>query len=188
MLHAAVELGYRVQEQQLVQRDAGGLYVRILPNGKPAAILQHPVHGTTIRFIPERTYGKSGTLSSISYEQRPDIAIEVERPGLPVEIDLFDPKYKLDSETLDPEHSYGQPQKIDIDKMHAYRDAIRDGQGVRVVRSAATLYPGQTISYGDGIAALRAVPGEEGVLERELQHLFQQTLAELTIQTLIQPT
>ena len=54
---------------------------------------------------------------------------------------LFDPKYKLDSET-NGEPGDGKPKKVDIDKMHAYRDAIRLADGDRVIRYAATNYPG----------------------------------------------
>ena len=55
---------------------------------------------------------------------------------------VFDPKYKLDSEGHDEESLTGRPHKTDIDKMHAYRDAIRGEGGKRVIEYAAILYPG----------------------------------------------
>jgi hypothetical protein len=177
LLHVAVELGYRVQEQHLVQRDATGVYIRVLPDGKSAVVLQHPVHRTIVQLIPERAYRTSGALRSISYEQRPDVAIEIERAGEQTEIYLFDPKYKLDSEQINDQPNQGKPQKVDIDKMHAYRDAIRDGHGTRVVHYAATLYPGQTVHYAEGIATLRAYPGEEHTLEHDLRTVFREILA-----------
>ena len=42
LLDVAAELGYRVKEQRLVGRDASGLFVRMLPRGKPAVLRIHP--------------------------------------------------------------------------------------------------------------------------------------------------
>lgn len=65
---------------------------------------------------------------------------------------FFSWNFKLDAERVElevgPEESspseeaFGQATKPDIDKMHAYRDAIRDESGSRVVRSAAILFSG----------------------------------------------
>jgi len=85
--------------------------------------------------------------------------------GLAVRLD-GEAKYKLDSEVSDASDAGAHPKKDDIDKMHAYRDAIRDASGKRVVALASILYPGPTIRYGDGIAALKAVPGEADELSR----------------------
>jgi hypothetical protein len=49
------------------------------------------------------------------------------------------PKYKLQSEEAG-EPGDGKPKKIDIDTMHAYRDAIRTLTEQRVVSYAAILY------------------------------------------------
>ena len=84
---------------------------------------------------------------------------------------MFDPKYKLDSEG-GAEPGDGSPKKADVDKMHAYRDAVRDRTGRRVVTYAATLYPGHTVTYGTDVAALRMYPGEESKLHRSLVLAF----------------
>ena len=73
-----------------------------------------------------------------------------EIPG-PPQIHLFDPKYKIAQD--------GGPKKEDIDKMHAYRDAIRGPHLSRVVGTATILYPGPDRLYEDGICAMSAVPG-----------------------------
>ena len=78
---------------------------------------------------------------------------------------LFDPKYKLDS---DGQNGSGTPLKVDIDKMHTYRDAIRDDRGRHVVHSAHVLYPGQTTLYGD-IGALGANPQETHLLQTKIR-------------------
>ena len=60
------------------------------------------------------------------------------------------------------------PKKTDIDKMHAYRDAIIGEDGMRAVDYAAILYPGPSQHFGGNIAALRAVGGDEGKLRVDL--------------------
>ena len=86
---------------------------------------------------------------------------------------VFDPKYKLDSEGQEDEEGLtGSPNKSDIDKMHAYRDAIREEGGERVVEYAALLYPGRTQHFGDDVAALQAVAGRETELQVELDSVL----------------
>jgi hypothetical protein len=60
--------------------------------------------------------------------------------------------------------------------MHAYRDAIRDGEGGRPAQYAAILYPGPKMHYVRGLEALPAYPGLERVLERRLDNLFREAL------------
>jgi PD-(D/E)XK nuclease superfamily len=167
--------------QRLVKRDAGGFYIRILLTGQPTAVLKYPYHNTIVRLFPERTYADTkDQLHNISYRQIPDVAVEIQQSKSPPRLYLFDPKYKLNGELLEGESPDGRPKKMDIDKMHAYRDAIRDQEDRRVVRHAAILYPGPSISYGEGIEALHAYPGSVKILEERLQELFQQALTELT--------
>jgi len=92
------------------------------------------------------------------------------------EIYIFDPKYKLVSE--EQIIGDGKPKKTDIDKMHAYRDAIRDESGKRVVKYAAILYPGQNEVFDHGLAALRAYPGEEDELLLAIKERLQPVLDE----------
>ena len=106
-------------------------------------------------------------------------------------IALFDPKYKLWSESTGEidrdEIDDGQelqagdgsrPVKMDIDKMHAYRDAIRDETGTRVVRYAAILYPGTTEEFGDEVAALQARPLAAGDLKGRIAQVIRGLLVE----------
>jgi hypothetical protein len=158
LLAVANERGYRVVSERLIGRDSAGLFLRPLPDGKPAVTLVHDASGTRVQLIPERTYAPNASgLHSLSFTQRPDIGIEASRPNAATAIWLFDPKYKLDGE-IGAGATNTSPLKVDIDKMHAYRDAIRDGDGVRAVRYAAILYPGQTCVFPDGIEAISAVP------------------------------
>lgn len=158
LLELAAELGFTVRHQRLITALPTGLYVKVLPDGKPSLVLEHP-SGVRLTLTPERTFGSSGALRSLTYPQRPDLTVEIRR-GEQVELWLFDPKYKLSSEA-GAAPGEGRPTKVDLDKMHAYRDAIRGPDGQQVVRFAATLYPGPTEVFGNALAAVRAWPGEE---------------------------
>jgi hypothetical protein len=167
LLAVAVKLGYRVTTERLLAQDSGGFYLRPLPDGKPAVELSHPKSRRHIRLVPERSYtapsscGAPG-LHSLTFLQRPDIAIEVKEENGDTAVYLFDPKYKLDGEGTLSAPGYTAPLKVDIDKMHAYRDAIRGKDRNRVVRFAAILYPGETYAYADGIEAIGALPSRTG--------------------------
>ncbi|MEI6206699.1 MAG: DUF2357 domain-containing protein [Desulfuromonadales bacterium] len=166
VLQALLEVGsgsgYFIDHESLFHRDSGGLFVKLLPDGKDVIRLKHPHTGTVVKLTPERSFLRNRGLGSVSYEQRPDIVIELIRADNVREVYIFDPKYKLASE--EQSNGDGKPQKTDIDKMHAYRDAIRDESGKRVVKYAAILYPGQSELFDHGLAALRAYPGEEDEL------------------------
>jgi predicted component of viral defense system (DUF524 family) len=103
--------------------------------------------------------------------------IEVAAVDRPPVLLLFDPKYKLESDeqtqTAETEEDVqvpaGQPKKIDIDKMHAYRDAIRTQSDERVVEYAAILYPGPEVLYPLGIEALTADPLRPELLRQRLR-------------------
>lgn len=174
LLEVATNLSYKVQDQKLARKDGQGIYLRLLPDGKPLVILEHPSNHTIVKIIPERRYvrlqvGSKDTFYSLSFEQRPDIAVEVQPSEGSSRIYLFDPKYKLSKGYNEEE---GIPKKEDIDKMHAYRDAIRAQEQYRVVHYAAILYPGPDQFYGDGIEALQAYPGMETSLQEQLQSIL----------------
>lgn len=129
--------------------------------------------------VIERSYARAGGLRSVSYSQRPDVTLEVHPQARAPRLYLFDPKYKLIAEETNAGRRDGKPKKEDIDKMHAYRDAIRDASGERVVEYAAIMYPGsETQTYGRGLEALSSLPGSVGVLETRLRKLLFEALVE----------
>jgi hypothetical protein len=137
--------------------------------------LRHPASGVVVQIIPERAYRKQGGaagLWSMTYEQRPDVAVEILAPDAAPSVYLFDPKYKLDGEPLESANVEGKPKKVDIDKMHAYRDAIRDAEGQRAVRYAAILYPGPERRFPHGVEALTADPGNAEQLRDHLEDVL----------------
>ena len=171
-------LGYRLETERLLYRDSGGVFVQVLRDGRPALVLRHDTADRTIRVTPQRRY-RAGTLGlhSASYEQKPDVAIEIEDNDRSTQVLIFDPKYKLDSEEIEGEIRDARPKKVDIDKMHAYRDAIRQNDE-RMVTFAAVLYPGPlALPFGSGVEAISAVPGSAEALDERLEELLTSKLA-----------
>jgi predicted component of viral defense system (DUF524 family) len=163
--------GYEVHSQRLARHIDGGVYLNVLADGAPAVELRHPQTHAYVALIPQRRYVPGGPrLHSISFSQIPDITVLIQRGHRRPRLYLFDPKYKLHSEATDV--SDGRPKKIDIDTMHAYRDAIRDERQQRVVANAAILYPGLEMRYGDGIEALRARPDQPAGLEERVREVL----------------
>ena len=80
----------------------------------------------------------------------PDMAILLWAGGELASALVFDAKYKRDGQ---------RPVMADIDKMHTYRDAIRDAAGRRIVSYAAIVYPGEGVDYAGKVGAVSAVPG-----------------------------
>lgn len=177
LLDTAASVGFVVTTHQFLRRDGEGFFAQVLPGGCPALILAHPGDGRIVRLVPERTFGIGGQIRSVSYPQRPDVTIEVESPNGRRRLYLFDPKYKLDGEPLEGESWDARPKKVDIDKMHAYRDAIRDASLNHVVDYAAILYPGPEVRYPTGIEALSAYPGAEAPLLSRLRDVLAAALA-----------
>lgn len=187
LLDLAAQHGYTVKEQHLARTLPGSVLVRVIPDGRPLLILVHPRSARRITVTPERTFGRSPqggakttaqAVYSVSFSQRPDVVIEVQEPSGAVALWLLDPKYKLDSErgagasddadTTPP----GEPKKVDIDKMHAYRDALRDAAGAPVVRLAAILYPGPDRTYSRGLAAVSARPANRDAFRTQVARTF----------------
>jgi hypothetical protein len=173
LVEIADELGWKVEER-IFQRDASGLFLHVLRGGRAALIARDLTTKTTAKVLVQRTYGRKGRpLRSASFEQRPDVAIEIEARGQAARVLIFDPKYKLESEQLEGEITDGRPKKVDIDKMHAYRDAIRNERDGRPVEFAAIIYPGASSeTFGPGLGALAARPGEDTHFETGLRRIL----------------
>jgi predicted component of viral defense system (DUF524 family) len=184
LLDVAVEAGYVVERQQLAKHLNGSIYLKVLADGEAALELRQPVTDTTVKLIPQRRYISAATdgLRTISFWQIPDISVDIRHDDQRTVL-LFDPKYKLRSEE-DAEPGDGKPKKIDIDTMHAYRDAIRTTEDERAVVYAGILYPGPEFRYGDGIEALSARPLEPEVLQARVREVLASALkASTTSQT-----
>jgi hypothetical protein len=188
-LDVGATLGWRVTEHRLVRDAPGQLWLRVLADGAPAVSLEHPLTGQRATLYLQRTYSRgpaASGLHSISFAKKPDVSIEVTGPGDETAVWIFDPKYKLVSATVpaatvgddetDASQSPSLPKRLDLDAMHAYRDAIRASDGAPVVRYAATLYPGQTKNYDAGLAAIRAYPTDDASLQAKLRQVLVRAL------------
>ena len=183
LMTVAIEHGFRIESNNISKREFEDICIKIYPDGQQAIVLKHEATQTRISLTPEQSFASGdSTFHSVSFTQRPDISIRIDRPGLPTKIVLLDPKYKLDGEDEPDDESSngpisaadqvtGKPKKIDIDKMHAYRDAIRTGDGERVVSFAGILYPGQSQTFSEDVQAIRAVPGEDQELRDRISEL-----------------
>jgi predicted component of viral defense system (DUF524 family) len=130
--------------------------------------------GSEVRAVYQQPFSASrGTSYSLSYS--PDVALFVHD-----RLHLFDAKFRLGpSNNGNSDRSF---RSEDIDKMHAYRDAIRDA------RSAWILYPGTSSIFYDvelglqegspgadaeGVGAISLRPGDANQdLDRVLQGLL----------------
>lgn len=112
------------------------------------------------RCVYNRSFGSSGKPRSYSLQMRPDIVVEA-ASGL----HIFDAKFKLkkpkpSEDGGGEEDGLSTVKRADIEKMHAYRDAIAR------VRSARVVYPGETTVFHstdgtpcEGVGALPLLPG-----------------------------
>ena len=172
----ARERGYRVVEERLSRRRQGALFIDVLPTDAPLVRYRHDESGTEATLTHERRFDGDGSPRSVSFPQIPDIVLEVRTRYSVPRLFVFDPKYKLDSEGHDEEGLAGRPKKSDIDKMHAYRDAIRGVGGRQAIEYAAILYPGHSQHFGNNVAALQAVGGQEARLRMELDAVLASAL------------
>ena len=188
LLQGAIDSGWHIARQDLfVIRD--GWCVDLAWSGRPIIVLENRDTGASINVLPQHSFTSRGRLRSISLTQRPDLVIELERPGYQPSLIVLDPKYKLRADTLAQSMSeeldeedreltaQGKPVKSDIDKMHAYRDAIRDEHGCHAITHAAIIYPGhENTDYAGEVGAIGARPGKTGSAKFYLKELFETIL------------
>lgn len=110
---------------------------------------------------------------SYTHTQRPDITVEIKTDDSS-RLLIFDPKYRYSLQ-------FGEDPESAVNKMHVYKDSIRDLEGNKVVSKAYVLYPGKVgrpLKEGDmefkvgtseiiGAVALRPAPYEELKLRKE---------------------
>jgi large subunit ribosomal protein MRP49 len=137
-----------------------------LPTDVPLLELRRGDETTTLRYQPRYRprRGAGEPLVSLDRHTRvPDLAIELRRPGAPVEVLVLDAKYRLDA-------GGGVPEDALADA-YAYRGSIGDGAGRQAVRAALLLYPGSGIAeiYTSGVGGMPLLPGGEAPLRAWLR-------------------
>lgn len=161
-----VDHGFEIGRERLIRRLPQGPLVELVQGQNPLAHLTRGDSTTANVYFQRSFSAQSAPLASVSFDQRPDLVVEVARPDGPCALIVLDPKYKLDERS-----GMIGPKKEDIDKMHAYRDAIVHRSHGRVIRHAAILYPGPTRRFGDEVSALNADPLDPGVLGLAVRQL-----------------
>lgn len=166
---------YIIIRENILTKMNGLPIMNFKKNGKICLELDKVENNIKIKVELEKIYNSEGIIQSISFNQKPDIAIEIYKYDEPIGVIIFDPKYKLDSENLTDKDSDTEgnqkPKKEDIDKMHAYRDSIRIKQGNNIVKYAIILYPGNTQIYKE-IQAWKMYPEENDDFENKIQQLI----------------
>jgi len=172
LLQTAQKQGWKADFQQTLFPWQASEWVRVLPRGKMVLCLQKPEAGIALQVWVERQFGPTGPIHSISYAQRPDLVVHIVRPNGPDRLWLWDAKYRLGDQLK-------RPEKVDLDRMHAYRDALRLASGDTVVDMACILYPGPSQVYAPGLMALQASPLASQQLQTDLRQQISQLLAGL---------
>lgn len=110
----------------------------------------------------------SSLISLDRHTRIPDLALELEQPGQPPTVIVFDAKYRLDA-------SGGVPEDALADA-YTYLGSIGTASGERVVRAAVLLYPGRGAAehYASGVGALPLLPGATGALQEWLKAVLQE--------------
>ncbi len=116
----------------------------------------------------ERSFSPASTeIQSFSRKQRPDFCLFLKSTAgsrKSIQGLVFDAKFRQDQ---------FQPHKNDLDRLHAYRDAIR-WQDQPVFCEAILLYPGTEVHYSEQLSAWQSLP--DGI---NLAWPVKQTLARL---------
>ena len=150
--------------------------------GEPSAIhLQRDAR--RIRCLYNPTY-TTASGRALTHDLRPDIVIEVHTPGNQRAIHAFDAKYRREDH-----NGVWIPMREDIDKMHAYRDAIGQVTATafqRILKSAIVLFPAPAdpayrthafcTSLPHGIGGLPLLPGDAKTASALREYIAEQVL------------
>lgn len=136
LIHTFQHLGFKPQVTknlfQLTQRA-----ITLSPTQGEASAIHLQQEHTHIRCLYNLTY-TTASGRTLTHDLRPDIVIEVQTPTTRT-VHAFDAKYRREDHA-----NHWAPLREDIDKMHAYRDAV--GQVVentfqRTLQTAIVLFP-----------------------------------------------
>lgn len=136
-------------------------------------ILSLNKHKQTLTLQNETSYHQHGEFISLSHAQRPDISLKLQSRGQSSQLMIFESKFRTKDQNA---------TKEDIDKLHTYRDAIRNRKGQTIIKKAVLLYPGLSQIDTQELELWHMVPNElqENHFERILRQWFQQDSQSLT--------
>ena len=162
---------------RLLRFTAHGLTVRPMQGRASAIHLRGRDCSVRILYNPTYTTRKG---RSVTHDLRPDIVVEIQHKKGARTVHAFDAKYRREWHPVgsnDGDDGFWTPLRDDIDKMHAYRDAIGQVSPAgfeRTLRSAVVLYPAPQDpryhshrfyrSLPHGIGGLPLLPGDADTL------------------------
>ncbi len=180
---ALLELGGTVLHQSLIQhpRVESGLDAALeLSEREPLLVVQHGQRTFTLRYQPQyrpqRAKVAQNELVSLDRHVRvPDIAIEITQPDTPIQVIVFDAKYRLDV------NGRYVPQDALADA-YSYFGAIGYAN-TRATIYAWLLYPGNSKEivekYTSGVGAIALLPEGVEMLKSSLRAIIMETDAQL---------
>jgi len=182
LVHTLCDLGFApTHDDNLFRLTNRGLTVSPTQGESSAIHLQRD--NCHIRCLYNPTYTTSSG-RALTHNFRPDIVIEIHTPKGERTIHAFDAKYRREDH-----NSTYIPLREDIDKMHAYRDAIgqvTSNDFQRTLQSAIVLFPAPTnpayeshpfhMSLPHGIGGLPLLPGDPTTPTTLRKHITQNIL------------
>ncbi len=183
LVHTLCNMGFiPIQDTNLFHLTERALSVSPT-QGEPSAIhLQR--HTCHIRCLYNPTY-TAASGRALTHDLRPDIIIEIHAANTARALYAFDAKYRREDH-----NGTWIPMRQDIDKMHAYRDAIGQVTATdfqRILKSAIVLFPGPAdpayhahafyTSLSHGIGGLPILPGDPNTLSGLKAYIAEHVLA-----------
>lgn len=172
LTRAFLHLGFSLapnSADHLFRLSARGLTVRPLQGDASAIDLLAGDRRVRILYNPTYTVREG---RSVTHDLRPDIVVEICHPDGRRQLHAFDAKYRREWHP-EGEGGFWIPTREDIDKMHAYRDAVGQvsAEGFqRVLQHAVVLFPAPAdpryrthrfyASLDHGIGGLPLLPGD----------------------------
>ncbi|MFQ6052880.1 MAG: DUF2357 domain-containing protein [Candidatus Bathyarchaeia archaeon] len=156
IMEAAIELGYRLEEERMTRMEADEIVVEVSP-GLLSTLARAEKR---LRIYYDRRYVREPPYGSYSAPRRVTIALEAFGEGEVPRIVVFEPRY-------DPEYTEEKFTSRDVDGLHVLRDSIVDlttEDRERLVVGGFILHPAEMgpVRY-DGLSALSLRPGAENI-------------------------
>ena len=183
LVYTLCDIGFvPIRDENLFHLTNRGLSVSPAQGQASAIYLQRDE--CRIRCLYNMTYTTSSG-RALTHDLRPDMIIEIYNSNSERAIYAFDAKYRREDY-----NGTWIPMREDIDKMHAYRDAIGqviDTDFQRILKSAVVLFPAQVdsayqthafyTSLSHGIGGLPILPGDANTLSALKEYIKEHIIA-----------
>lgn len=187
-LQVCTELGYRCVSHAWVKTDNKGIFIGAMNYGEAAIQLSCPTTGRVVALAPWKENSGSDNILTTNQEVPPPLSIVILTPEEPPVVLLFDPKYNAESDNqavaktsaetnkMVETCSAIEPMKEDVDQLLQRMEQMT-ADGVREIRYAAILYPGQRKQIAPDLEALPARPSDGEALQKNVFDVLRRYLA-----------